>query len=82
LIYRHTASAFCWLALSQVLRHRERKPRPRDLERKFDLIKADIASLQLNSALFSAADAGCEELCEDAAPGKRPIMGHHTALTA
>jgi ankyrin repeat protein len=33
----------------------------RDLERKFDLIKGDIVSIQRNSALFSAADAGCEE---------------------
>src|ERR1700682_577113 len=33
----------------------------RELERKFDLIKADIVSIQRNSALFAAADAGCEE---------------------
>jgi ankyrin repeat protein len=33
----------------------------RELERKFDLIKSDIVSVQSNSALFSAADAGCEE---------------------
>ena len=33
----------------------------RELERKFDLIKADVVSVQLNAALFSAADAGCEE---------------------
>lgn len=33
----------------------------RELERGFDLIKADIVALQLNSALFSAADAGCVE---------------------
>jgi hypothetical protein len=28
----------------------------RELERKFDLIKADIVSVQRNSALFAAAD--------------------------
>jgi ankyrin repeat protein len=33
----------------------------RELELKFDLIKRDMVSVQLNSALFSAADAGCEE---------------------
>ena len=33
----------------------------RELERKFNLIKADMISVQLNSALFSAADGGCEE---------------------
>jgi ankyrin repeat protein len=33
----------------------------RELERKFELIKGDIVSIQRNSALFSAADAGCEE---------------------
>jgi ankyrin repeat protein len=33
----------------------------RELERKFDLIKGDIVSIQRNSALFAAADAGCEE---------------------
>jgi ankyrin repeat protein len=33
----------------------------RELERRFDLIKADLVSIQRNSALFSAADAGCEE---------------------
>jgi uncharacterized protein len=33
----------------------------RELERRFDLIKVDIVSIQLNSALFAAADAGCDE---------------------
>jgi ankyrin repeat protein len=33
----------------------------RELERKLDLIKADIVSIQRNSALFAAADAGCKE---------------------
>jgi ankyrin repeat protein len=33
----------------------------RELERRYDLIKADIVSVQLNSALFSAADAGCDD---------------------
>ena len=34
----------------------------RELEQKFDLIKTDISSLQLNMALFSATDAGCGQL--------------------
>src|ERR1700686_4658310 len=33
----------------------------RALERRFALVKLDIVSVQLNSALFAAADAGCEE---------------------
>ncbi len=36
----------------------------RELGRKFDLIKADMVSAQLNSALFAAADGGCEEFAE------------------
>jgi ankyrin repeat protein len=36
----------------------------REIERKFDLIKRDSVSVQLNSALFSAADAGCEEFAQ------------------
>src|SRR4030081_3219365 len=36
----------------------------RELERKFDLIKPDMVSIQLNAALFSAADAGCEALAQ------------------
>ncbi len=33
----------------------------RELERRFDLVKSDIDSIQLNASLFSAADIGCEE---------------------
>jgi ankyrin repeat protein len=33
----------------------------RELARRFDLIKADIVSVQLNSTLFAAADAGCDD---------------------
>src|SRR5882724_7557660 len=33
----------------------------RELERKFDLIRADIVSVQRNAALFTAASAGCVE---------------------
>jgi uncharacterized protein len=52
----------------------------RELERKFDLIKPDMVSVQLNSALFSAADAGCEEfarrlLASGAAPEARDRLG-------
>jgi uncharacterized protein len=36
----------------------------REIGRNFDLIKPEMVSIQLNSALFSAADAGCEELAE------------------
>jgi len=31
----------------------------RDLERRFDLMKADATSMQLSLALFAVADAGC-----------------------
>jgi ankyrin repeat protein len=34
----------------------------RELERRYDLVKADITADQLNSALFSAAEVGCQEL--------------------
>jgi ankyrin repeat protein len=36
----------------------------REIGRKFDLIKPDMVSIQLNAALFSAADAGCAELAQ------------------
>jgi uncharacterized protein len=47
--------------------HRARAAEPaacRDIGRSFDLIKPGMVSLQLNSALFSATDAGCVELAE------------------
>src|SRR5438067_10986776 len=31
----------------------------REVERRFELIKAEISSVQLNSVLFQAADKGC-----------------------
>src|SRR5438552_16207073 len=34
----------------------------RELERKYDLARADITSVQTNSTLFSAAEKGCESL--------------------
>jgi ankyrin repeat protein len=39
--------------------HAADAPSCRDLERRFDLIKADATSLQLNLTLFAVADAGC-----------------------
>jgi ankyrin repeat protein len=36
----------------------------RELERQFDRIKPDMVSVQLNAALFGAADAGCEALAQ------------------
>ena len=36
----------------------------RELERRFDQIKLDIGPIQLNSALFTAADTGCEGLAQ------------------
>src|ERR1700756_2578504 len=34
----------------------------RELDHRFDQIRLEISSVQLNSALFSAADTGCEGL--------------------
>lgn len=36
----------------------------RELQRKFDLIKRDMVSVQLNSMLFAAADAGCGDFAQ------------------
>jgi uncharacterized protein len=33
-----------------------------DIERSYDEVKADAVSLQINTALFAAADSGCEQL--------------------
>ena len=41
----------------------------RELERTFDLIKADLVAVQRNAALFAAADAGCEDFA------RRLLMG-------
>src|SRR5437868_5548921 len=37
----------------------------REVERRFELIKAEITSVQLNSVLFAAADKGCVPLARD-----------------
>src|SRR5882757_2837980 len=37
-------------------------PTCRELDRRFELVKADITSTQLSLALFAAADAGCVPL--------------------
>ncbi|MGH6741621.1 MAG: ankyrin repeat domain-containing protein, partial [Bradyrhizobium sp.] len=34
----------------------------RDIERSYDIARADITTVQTNSALFAAADRGCEAL--------------------
>ena len=50
------------------MRRRARKPAPRaeedcgDIERNYELIKAEAVSVQINMALFAAADRGCEAL--------------------
>ena len=49
----------CWTALSPALAAENTSCR--ELERQFNLTRTDVVSVQLNSALFSAADAGCEE---------------------
>jgi ankyrin repeat protein len=50
----------CWVAVSPAQAVEDANCR--ELERRFDLIKADIQSYQLNSTLFSAAEMGCQEL--------------------
>ena len=35
-----------------------------DIERNYELIKADAVSVQINTALFNAADRGCESLAK------------------
>src|ERR1700730_4580921 len=52
----------CWAVLSPA--HAVENAKCRELERRFDLIKADIGFYQLNSALFSAANMGCQELAQ------------------
>ena len=48
-----------------------RRPRRRspeescsDIERNYDMIKAEAVSMQVNMALFAAADRGCEPLAK------------------
>jgi hypothetical protein len=33
-----------------------------DIQRNYDLVKAEAVSVQTNAALFAAADSGCEDL--------------------
>ena len=51
----------CWAVLSPPA-HAMGAANCGDLEHRFDLIKAEVASDQLDSALFSAAEVGCQEL--------------------
>jgi ankyrin repeat protein len=53
----------CWAAVSSPVRAAE-AAMCRELERRFDLIELDIGPIQLNSALFAAADTGCEGLAQ------------------
>ena len=65
--YRAPAAAaaqlllMCWAVLSAPV-HAMGAANCGDLEHRFDLIKADVASDQLDSALFSAAEMGCQDL--------------------
>ena len=50
----------CWAAVSPV--RGAEAAMCRELERRFDQIRLDIGPIQLNSALFTAADTGCQGL--------------------
>jgi ankyrin repeat protein len=50
----------CWAAVSPV--RAVEAAMCRELERRFDQIRLDIGLIQLNSALFTAADTGCQGL--------------------
>src|SRR6516164_9113806 len=52
----------CWAAAGPV--HAAEAAMCRELERRFDQIRLDIGPIQLNSALFTAADTGCEGLAQ------------------
>ena len=52
----------CWAVLSPAAAHAMDGANCGDFERRFELIKADVASDQLDSALFSAAEMGCQDL--------------------
>src|SRR5262249_16827025 len=65
--------AACTLVLSQFLASspvQAQAPHPKagescgDIERSYDMIKADAVSMQVNIALFAAADRGCEPLAK------------------
>jgi uncharacterized protein len=49
---------------SQSIAHASESASCRDLERRFDLIKADVTPDQLQSALFSGAELGCPGLVQ------------------
>jgi uncharacterized protein len=50
----------CWAAVGPV--RAVEAAMCRELERRFDQIRLDIGAIQLNSALFTAADTGCQGL--------------------
>src|SRR6516162_6339520 len=50
----------CWAAAGPV--HAAEAAMCRELERRFDQVRLDIGPIQLNSALFAAADTGCQGL--------------------
>src|SRR5713101_6859881 len=56
--------AFCLLvvAIAAVPVRTSDAPTCRELERRYDLVKADATSTQLSLALFGAADRGCVPL--------------------
>jgi uncharacterized protein len=76
----HAANAWliCWVAVGPV--QAAESAMCRELERRFDQIELDLGSTQLNSALFSAADVGCEHfaarlLTAGASPETRDRIG-------
>ena len=58
--------AFAALAALSPAHAQDLQPRPErdcgDIERNYELIKAEAVSMQTNMALFAAADRGCEAL--------------------
>src|SRR5580658_8185092 len=46
-----------------------------DIQRNYDLVKAEAVSVQTNAALFAAADSGCEDLA-------RKLIGEGASVAA
>ena len=46
-----------------------------EIERNYDLVKAEAVSIQTNAALFAAADSGCEDLA-------RKLIGEGASVAA
>ena len=46
-----------------------------DIQRNYDLVKAEAVSVQTNAALFAAADSGCEDLA-------RKLIGEGASVEA